>query len=157
MLLHFARILPEFCQNSPKFAAIQNPDASGTHPDASGIGTSSAEICIWPLDRLLAHAAALGLKRPLSATDERGEVFAEEVLRRHPHTWGICTRRAGKLYRARSPLYRSQFLQVDLIWKALAEIYTMHSVLQLSHIIFLSTFCWDVAGGDALRIESERM
>ena len=28
-------------------------------------------------------------------------------------TWGICTRRAGKLYRARSRLYRSQLLQVD--------------------------------------------
>ena len=32
----FAQNLPELCQNWPKFAAIQNPDASGTHPDASG-------------------------------------------------------------------------------------------------------------------------
>ena len=31
-------------------------------PDASGIGTSSAEICIWPIHPLLAPAAALGLK-----------------------------------------------------------------------------------------------
>ena len=36
-------------------------------------------------------------------------------------------RRVGKLYRARSRLYRSQILQVNLRWKALAEIYTMHS------------------------------
>ena len=42
-------------------------------------------------------------------------------------TWGICTRRAGKLNRARSQLYRSQILQVNTRWKALAEIYTMHS------------------------------
>ena len=53
-----------------------------------------------------------------AATDVR------EVL--DAHTWGICTRRAGKLYKARSRLYRSQILQVNMRWKALAEIYTMH-------------------------------
>ena len=42
-------------------------------------------------------------------------------------TWGICARRAGKLYKARSRLYRSQILQVNTRRKALAEIYTMHS------------------------------
>ena len=31
-----------------------------------------------------------------------------------PHTWGICTRRAGKLNRARSRLYRSPILQVNM-------------------------------------------
>ena len=45
--------------------------------------------------------------------------------------WGICTRRAGKLYKARSRLYRSQILQVNTRWKALAEIYTMHSFAPL--------------------------
>ena len=48
----------------------------------------------------------------------------------------ICTRRAGKLYRARSRLYRSQILQVNMRWnmrwKALAEIYTMHSFAPFS-------------------------
>ena len=39
----------------------------------------------------------------------------------------ICTRRAGKLYKARSRLYRSQILQVNMRLEALAEIYTMHS------------------------------
>ena len=34
-------------------------------------------------------------------------------------TWGICTRRAGKLERARSRLYRSQILQVNMRLKAL--------------------------------------
>ena len=33
----------------------------------------------------------------------------------------------GKLWRARSRLYRSQILQINTRWKALAEIYTMHS------------------------------
>ena len=47
-------ILPEFaeiCWNS-KSRRIR------THPDASGIGTSSAEICIWPIDPLLASSCA---------------------------------------------------------------------------------------------------
>ena len=52
-------------------------------------------------------------------------------------TWGICTRRAGKLYRARSRLYRRRFLQVNMRWKALAEIYTMHS---------FAPFSWDPSG-----------
>ena len=34
----------------------------------------------------------------------------------------------SKLYRARSLLYRRQILQVNIRWKALAEIYTMHSL-----------------------------
>ena len=43
----------------------------------------------------------------------------------------------GKLQRARSRLYRSQILQVNMRWKALAEIYTMHSFAQLyNHIFF---------------------
>ena len=37
----------------------------------------------------------------------------------------------GKLYRARSRLYRNQILQVNMPVKALAEIYTMHSFAQL--------------------------
>ena len=51
----------------------------------------------------------------------------QRVTKRMTRTWGICTRRAGKLYKARSRLYRSQLLQVNMRWKALAEIYTMHS------------------------------
>ena len=35
--------------------------------------------------------------------------------------------RTFELYRARSRLYRSQILQVNTRWKALAEIYTVHS------------------------------
>ena len=79
-------------------------------------------------------------------------------------TWGICTRRASKLSRARSQLYRSQNLQKICVgisylfekkiekkdmgrdWKmkiwtndrseALAEIYTMHSFAPFSNLKF---------------------
>ena len=53
-------------------------------------------------------------------------------------TWGICTRRAGKRYRAHSRLYRSQILRVDTHLKALAEIYTIHYFAQLCNLNFLS-------------------
>ena len=43
----------------------------------------------------------------------------------------------GKLYRARSRLYRSQILQANIRWKALAEIYRMHS---------FAPFSWDPSG-----------
>ena len=39
--------------------------------------------------------------------------------------------RTYELIRARSRLYRSQSLQVNTRWKALAEIYTMHSFAPL--------------------------
>ena len=43
----------------------------------------------------------------------------------------------GKLYRARSRLYRSQILQLNTRLKALAEIYTMHSFGPFSKLTFL--------------------
>ena len=52
-------------------------------------------------------------------------------------TWGICTRRTGKLYKARYQLYRSQHLQQNMRWKALVEIYTMHS---------FAPFSWNPSG-----------
>ena len=41
-----------------------------------------------------------------------------------------------KLYRARSLLYRRQILQENMRWKALAEIYTMHSFAPFSNLNF---------------------
>ena len=38
---------------------------------------------------------------------------------------------SGKLYRARSRLYRNEILQENMRLKALAEIYTMHSFAEL--------------------------
>ena len=67
-------------------------------------------------------------------------------------TWGICTRRAGKVYKARSRLagwlvnrlYRSQILQVNVCLKALVEIYTMHSLAPFSNLNFFVKNCWNV-------------
>ena len=42
-----------------------------------------------------------------------------------------------KLYRARSRLYRSQILQVNTRWNALAEIYTKHCFAPFSKLKFL--------------------
>ena len=47
---------------------------------------------------------------------------------------GAMQARSGKLYRARSRLYRSQILQVNMRLKALAEIYTMHSFAPFSNL-----------------------
>ena len=62
-----------------------------------------------------------------------------EDMTRKPRRTKKCnesTRRAGKLYKARSRLYRSQILQVNTRWKALAEIYTMPSFAQLCNLNF---------------------
>ena len=45
--------------------------------------------------------------------------------------WLLHCEGSGKLDRARSRLYRGQILQENMRWKALAEIYTMHSFAQL--------------------------
>ena len=57
-------------------------------------------------------------------------------LRRIPRTWEICTRRAGKLYRARYRRHRSRSLQLNTHLKALAEIYTIHPFAPLSNLTF---------------------
>ena len=44
--------------------------------------------------------------------------------------------RTFELVRARSRLHRSQILQVNTRWKALAEIYTMQSFAQLCNLFF---------------------
>ena len=47
-----------------------------------------------------------------------------------------------KIKSARSRLYRSQILQVNTRWKALAEIYTMHSFAPLSDLKISVKNCW---------------
>ena len=49
---------------------------------------------------------------------------------------GLAVTGCGKLYRARSRLYRNENLQVNMRLKALAEIYTMHSLALLYNHIF---------------------
>ena len=48
-----------------------------------------------------------------------------------PRRRRTASSRGGKLYRARSRLYRNEILQVNMRLTALAEIYTMHSFAQL--------------------------
>ena len=64
--------------------------------------------------------------RPGERTPESRRAWAD--LGRGP---GEAPGRSGKLYRARSRLYRSQNLQVNMRLRALAEIYTMHSFAQI--------------------------
>ena len=66
------------------------------------------------------------------APESRSPAFRTATIR--PHR----TRPADQLWRARSRLYRSQLLQVDMRLKALAEIYTMHFFAQLCNFNF---FC----------------
>ena len=70
------------------------------------------------------------MRQELAGAQSVGKLAVEK------ETWGICTRRAGKLNKARYRLYRSQMLQVNMRWKALAEIYTLHSFAQLLESIF---------------------
>ena len=58
----------------------------------------------------------------------------------HRYADGPRTARSGKLYRARSWLYRGQILQENMRWKALGEIYTMHSFAQLCNRNFCQNF-----------------
>ena len=48
-----------------------------------------------------------------------------------------------KIKSARSRLYRSQILQVNTRWNALAEIYTMHSFAPCSYLIFFVENYWN--------------
>ena len=61
----------------------------------------------------------------------------KHVFGRPRDTWGIYTRGAGKLYKAHYQLYRSQILQENLRWEALAEINTMHSFAPFSELNLL--------------------
>ena len=47
-----------------------------------------------------------------------------------------------KLRGARSRLYRRRFLQVNTRWKALAEIYTMHSFAPFSNLNLFAKDCF---------------
>ena len=78
---------------------------------------------------LYSRSAAHRTSSPRFALSVSDENFTSLTQKMRPSswlmavkTWGICTRRAGKLYKARSWLYRSQILQVNMRLKALAEI-----------------------------------
>ena len=73
-----------------------------------------------------AHDAGLRLVR-------EGLALEAHVAGRARDLGDLCTLRAGRLYKDRSWLYRGRCLQPNVRWngEALAEIYTMHSILQL--------------------------
>ena len=90
--------------------------------------------------------ASAGRRRPASARrtrrpDSRSAPSRRTGARGWRRVTCCCIARSGKLDRARSRLYRGQILQENMRWKALAEIYTMHSFAQLFNLIFLSKFC----------------
>ena len=80
--------------------------------------------------RLRSHTATSHRHRCIARTavtaselrGPRARSWTQGEKARSARTWEICTRRAGKLYKARSRLYRSQILQVNARVKALAEI-----------------------------------
>ena len=65
------------------------------------------------------------------------QVAAEQRCSAGDGLAGAVTARSDKLDRARSRLHRSQILQENMRWKALAEIYTMHSFAPLSMLKIL--------------------
>ena len=101
----------------------------------------------WQIASLDAAGAFLGLAN--SALEVVGK-----VCRLYKERWAANKRfeisklqikfpraRTYELIRARSRLYRSQILQVNIRWKALAEIYTMHRSLISMFSLKLLKFC----------------
>ena len=91
-----------------------------------------------PAPRSRGCRAATGPSRPASwagSGRSRGAAPRSSEGRLLPESEG-----SGKLDRARSRLYRGQILQESMRWKALAEIYTMHSFAQLCNLIFCQKF-----------------
>ena len=82
--------------------------------------------------RLPAGELEPGEQRRMPLVDDRAASASAEVGRdRRAIYWNLETGSAWQLYRARSRLYRSQILQVNMRLKALAEVYTMQSFAQL--------------------------
>ena len=106
------------------------------HP---GIGTSSGGRSVRPDAPFLAHAAARSngrvTPRPRKGPALAGVAEADAL----PRARGGAG--CGKLYRARSRLYRNEILQENMRWKALAEIYTMHSFAPFWNRSLSSMFC----------------
>ena len=88
----------------------------------------NCQLAAWALISI----RAIDLSGPADATAASVAELVGGVF--HQRTWEICTRRAGKLYKARSRLYRSQILQVDIRWKAPDEIYKIYMLLHRSDL-----------------------
>ena len=81
------------------------------------------------------HVSLAGRKLPPSLGGSgprpRGAAPRPRVPRADRGRVNLIQSQTAKLWRARSRLYRSQILQVNMRLKALAEIYAMHSFAQL--------------------------
>ena len=125
--------MPEFCRIFPMKPGEMYADPGGS-PGVTPQGPRSLHFRgMRPIPRLPKLASSC--TRPAAALRDKRRRKEGTTT---GSTWGICTRRAGKLYKARSRLYRSQILQQNMRWKALAEIYTMHSFVP---------FSWDPSRG----------
>ena len=98
-----------------------------------GVDTAENEPSeVWPT----CHSRRRSLRRdaglPGDAADPVG-AWVEKGLRSEVN---IELNFPPKLRGARSRLYRRRFLQVNTRWKALAEIYTMHSFAPFSNLNF---------------------
>ena len=110
-------------ENEQHFFSKRESICRGPHADAERLRVAEPRV----RRRRVAAGWSAGFKERGGSARSRGRWL--DVQHRH-------TARSGKLYRARSRLYRSQSLQADMRWKALAEIYTMHSFAQLKNLIF---------------------
>ena len=82
IFLDFAQILPEFARIGRNLPQFKIPTHPGRIPDASGRIRNRYQfrrvICIWPIDRLLAHAAPRH-GRPPAALRDVPKLVAEGV------------------------------------------------------------------------------
>ena len=91
----------------------------------SGRGVGSRELT---LHRGAGATASFGAYKPLCLLSDNNRKWFPDK----------------KLDKARSLLYRSQILQENMHWKALAEIYTMHFFAPFSNLNFFVKNCWNL-------------
>ena len=96
----------------------------------------------------MGHEARRRLLAPHGEVRDGGGVPVQAPVHRRDRARGVAsgvadcrTEGSGNLYRDRSRLYRSESLQENMRWKALAEMYTMHSFAPFSKRIF----CQEIA------------
>ena len=126
-LRHFVDPDESFPSSLPfqKSASMQH----GTVGLTCGFGFPRASSFFSPL-LIDAARALLRYPKPRRAANKRFEISKFKFKFKFPRA------RTYELFRARSRLYRSQILQVNNRWKALAEIYTVHSFAPLSNFNF---------------------
>ena len=100
----------------------------------------------YPLHLAARNQASVGVVKALlaayaAAAQEKDSWAANKRFKSLKFKFKFPIARIFELFRARSRLYRSQILQVHTRWKALAEIYTMHSFAPFSNLKFFVKNC----------------